>query len=104
MQDEKSQKQNREKAMRVLRARLFERAQAEQQAEQAADRRAQVGSGERAEKIRTYNFPEQRVTDHRIDLKVHNLPAVLDGELDELTEALASDEKARRLRDHAPDE
>ena len=97
MQDEKSQKQNREKAMRVLRARLFERAQAEQQAEEAADRRAQVGSGERAEKIRTYNFPEQRVTDHRIDLKVHNLPAVLDGDLDELTEALEADEKAHRL-------
>src|SRR6266516_1234878 len=104
VQDEKSQKQNREKAMRVLRARLFERAQAEQQAEVAADRRAQVGSGERAEKIRTYNFPEQRVTDHRIDLKVHNLPAVLDGELDELTEALEADEKARRLREHAEDE
>jgi peptide chain release factor 1 len=101
MQDEKSQKQNREKAMRVLRARLFDRAQAEQQAELAADRRAQVGSGERAEKIRTYNFPEQRVTDHRIDLKVHNLPAVLDGDLDELTEALQAEEKGRRLQDHS---
>jgi peptide chain release factor 1 len=103
MQDEKSQKQNREKAMRVLRARLFERAQAEQQAEEAADRRAQVGSGERAEKIRTYNFPEQRVTDHRIDLKVHNLPAVLDGALDELTEALQADEKGRRLQHQSED-
>ena len=103
MQDEKSQKQNREKAMRVLRARLFERAQAEQQAEEAADRRAQVGSGERAEKIRTYNFPEQRVTDHRIDLKVHNLPAVLDGDLDELTEALQADEKGRRLQHQSED-
>jgi peptide chain release factor 1 len=103
MQDEKSQKQNREKAMRVLRARLFDRAQAEQQAELAADRRA-VGSGERAEKIRTYNFPEQRVTDHRIDLKVHNLPAVLDGDLDELTEALQAEEKGRRLQDHSEDE
>jgi peptide chain release factor 1 len=104
MQDEKSQKQNREKAMRVLRARLFDRAQAEQQAELAADRRAQVGSGERAEKIRTYNFPEQRVTDHRIDLKVHNLPAVLDGGLDELTEALQAEEKGRRLQDHPANE
>ena len=104
MQDEKSQKQNREKAMRVLRARLFDRAQAEQQAELAADRRAQVGSGERAEKIRTYNFPEQRVTDHRIDLKVHNLPAVLDGDLDELTEALQAEEKGRRLEEHSEDE
>jgi peptide chain release factor 1 len=103
MQDEKSQKQNREKAMRVLRARLLQQAQAEQQAEQAADRRAQVGSGERAEKIRTYNFPEQRVTDHRIDLKVHNLPAVLDGDLDELTEALEADEKARRLQHQSED-
>jgi peptide chain release factor 1 len=104
MQDEKSQKQNREKAMRVLRARLFERAQAEQQAEEAADRRAQVGSGERAEKIRTYNFPEQRVTDHRIDLKVHNLAAVLDGDLDELTEALEADERARRLQHQSADQ
>src|SRR2546421_9433251 len=104
MQDEKSQKQNREKAMRGLRARLFEQAQAEQQAEQAADRRAEVGSGERAEKIRTYNFPEQRVTDHRIELKVHNLPAVLDGDLEELTEALRADEKARRLRGQSEEE
>ena len=104
MQDEKSQKQNREKAMRVLRARLFDQAQAEQQAELAADRRAQVGTGERAEKIRTYNFPEQRVTDHRIELKVHNLPAVLDGDLEELTEALRADEKARRLRGQSEEE
>jgi peptide chain release factor 1 len=101
MQDEKSQKQNREKAMRVLRARLLAQAQAEQQAELAADRRAQVGSGERAEKIRTYNFPEQRVTDHRVDLKVHNLPAVLDGDLDGLTEALQAEERARRLREQS---
>src|SRR2546429_1355902 len=103
MQDEKSQKQNREKAMRVLRARLFDRAQAEQQAELAADRRAQVGSGERAEKIRTYNFPDRRVKDHRIDLKVHNLAAVLDGQLDELTEALQADEKGRRLQHQSED-
>ena len=97
MQDEKSQLQNREKAMRVLRARLFERALAEQQAELAADRRAQVGTGERAEKIRTYNFPQGRVTDHRIKHTVHNHEAVLAGDLDEFTELLQSDEKRRRL-------
>jgi len=101
MQDEKSQLQNREKAMRVLRARLYERALAEQQAELAATRLAQVGSGERAEKIRTYNFPQGRVTDHRIKLTVHNLEAVLGGELDELTEALQDDEKRRRLEAQA---
>jgi peptide chain release factor 1 len=97
MQDEKSQLQNREKALRVLRARLYERALAEQQAELAADRRAQVGTGERAEKVRTYNFPQGRVTDHRVKLTVHNLDAVLAGELDELTAALEADEKRRRL-------
>ena len=97
MQDEKSQLQNREKALRVLRARLYERALAEQQAELAADRRSQVGSGDRAEKIRTYNYGERRVTDHRIKLTTHNLDAVLEGELEELTQALQSDEKRRRL-------
>ena len=97
MQDEKSQLQNREKALRVLRARLYERALAEQQAELAADRRSQVGSGDRAEKIRTYNYAERRVTDHRIKLTQHNLDAVLAGELDDFTEALQSDEKRRRL-------
>ena len=101
MQDEKSQLQNRDKAMRVLRARLYERALAEQQAELAATRLAQVGSGERAEKIRTYNFPQGRVTDHRIKLTVHNLEAVLGGELEELTEALQDDEKRRRLEAQA---
>jgi peptide chain release factor 1 len=98
MQDEKSQLQNREKALRVLRARLYERAIAEQQAELAADRRSQVGTGDRAEKIRTYNYGERRVTDHRIKLTVHNLDQVLEGELDELTAALAADEKRRRLQ------
>ncbi len=97
MQDEKSQLQNREKALRVLRARLYERALAEQQAELAADRRAQVGTGDRAEKIRTYNYGERRVTDHRIKLTAHNLDAVLEGELDEFTQALQSDEKRRGL-------
>ena len=101
MQDEKSQLQNREKALRVLRARLYERALAEQQAELAADRRAQVGTGDRAEKIRTYNYGERRVTDHRIKLTTHNLDQVLEGELDEFTDALQSDEKRRRLEDQA---
>src|SRR4051795_13718822 len=80
MQDEKSQLQNRERAMKVLRARLYEAKLAEQQAELAAERKAQVGTGERAEKIRTYNFPERRVTDHRVKLTVHNLDQVLGGE------------------------
>jgi peptide chain release factor 1 len=101
MQDEKSQLQNREKALRVLRARLYERALAEQQAELAADRRSQVGTGDRAEKIRTYNYGERRVTDHRIKLTVHNLDQVLEGELEELTAALQADEKRRRLEAQA---
>jgi len=101
MQDEKSQLQNREKALRVLRARLYDRALAEQQAELAADRRSQVGSGDRAEKIRTYNFGERRVTDHRIKLTAHNLDAVLAGDLDEFTDALVADDKRRRLVEQA---
>ena len=101
MQDEKSQLQNREKAMRVLRARLYEAALAEQQAAQGAERRAQVGTGDRAEKIRTYNYGERRVTDHRIKHTAHNLDAVLEGELDEFTGALMNDEKRRRLEEQA---
>jgi peptide chain release factor 1 len=97
MQDEKSQLQNREKAMRVLRARIYERALGEQRAEIAADRRAQVGTGERSEKIRTYNFPQGRVTDHRIKLTTHNLDQVLGGDLREFTDALAAEEKRARL-------
>ena len=97
MQDEKSQLQNRERAMRVLRARLLERKLAEQQAELAADRRSQVGTGDRAEKIRTYNFPQDRVTDHRIKVTLSNLDAILAGNLGELTAALQDDEKRRRL-------
>ncbi len=101
MQDEKSQLQNRERAMRVLRARLYERALAEQQAEIGASRLAQVGTGDRAGKIRTYNYGEKRVKDHRINLLVHNLEAILMGELDELTAALQDDEKRRRLEEKA---
>jgi peptide chain release factor 1 len=98
MQDEKSQLQNRERAMRVLRARLYERAMAEQQAAVAASRSAQVGKGDRAEKIRTYNYGERRVKDHRINLLSHNLDGILMGELDEMTAALQDDEKRRRLK------
>jgi len=99
MQDEKSQLQNREKAMRVLRARLYEQAMAEQQAALAADRKSQVGTGERAEKIRTYNFPQDRVTDHRVKVTKNGLPAILAGELDDFTAALEADEKRRRLEE-----
>jgi peptide chain release factor 1 len=101
MQDEKSQLQNRERAMRVLRARLYERALAEQQAAMAATRQAQVGTGDRAEKIRTYNYREKRVKDHRVNLLLHNLDQILMGELDELTAALQDDEKRRRLEQQA---
>jgi peptide chain release factor 1 len=97
MQDEKSQLQNREKAMRVLRARLLEREIEAQHAEVAAQRLAQVGSGRRAEKIRTYNFPQDRVTDHRVGLTKGNLPGVLAGELEDFTTALEAEEKRRQL-------
>jgi peptide chain release factor 1 len=101
MQDEKSQLQNRERALRVLRARLYEHALSEQQAGQAADRRAQVGSGERSEKVRTYNYPQGRVTDHRIKLTAHNLEGVLEGALGEFTDELAADERRRKLEAQA---
>ncbi len=97
MQDEKSQLQNKERAMRVLRARLYERELAEQQAKLASERKAQVGSGERSEKIRTYNFPQGRVTDHRIKHTSHNLEGVLAGQLGEFTDALSAEEKRQRL-------
>ncbi len=97
MQDEKSQLQNKDKAMRVLRARLYERELALQRAELDATRNAQIGGGERAEKIRTYNFPENRLTDHRVKLTVHQLDRILQGELDEFTEALVTDDRRRAL-------
>ena len=97
MQDEKSQLQNRVKALRVLRARLYEQERARQQAEADAARRSQIGSGERAEKIRTYNFPENRVTDHRIKVTLHKLDQVLEGDVDDLTESLAAEERRRAL-------
>jgi peptide chain release factor 1 len=101
MQDEKSQLQNREKAMRVLRARLYERALAEQRAEIDSERRAQVGSGERSEKIRTYNYPQGRVTDHRVKLTSHDLEGVLGGNLREFSDALTAEERRRRLEAQA---
>jgi peptide chain release factor 1 len=97
MQDEKSQLQNRQKAMRVLRARLYEAERARQQAELSAQRRSQIGTGERAEKIRTYNFPESRITDHRVKLTVHRLDQALEGALDEFTEALQSEDRRQAL-------
>jgi peptide chain release factor 1 len=97
MQDERSQLQNRDKAMRVLRARLFEAERERQAAKQAAARSAQVGTGARAEKIRTYNFPENRVTDHRIKLTTYRLDQILQGDLDDYTDALTADERRRAL-------
>lgn len=94
----KSQHQNRVQAMKILKARLYERARAEKDAARAADRAAQVGSGDRSERIRTYNFPQGRVTDHRINLTLYNLPDVIEGRaLDEIVDALSADDQARRL-------
>ncbi len=96
-QDERSQLQNRLRAMSILKARLYEMEEAKRRAEIEATRRSQVGTGERSEKIRTYNYPQSRVTDHRINLSLYNLPAVLDGELDPFIEELATREEAERL-------
>jgi peptide chain release factor 1 len=100
-QDERSQLQNKERAMKILRARLYEAERERAEAEEAARRAAQIGSGERSEKIRTYNFPQNRVTDHRIGLTVHHLDAVLAGDLHEFTEALQAEERRRKLADAA---
>lgn len=98
-QDEKSQIQNRAKALRVLKARLLEVQEAERDAERAAKRRSQIGSGDRSEKIRTYNFPQGRVTDHRIGLTVHRLQNILDGDLDLVLDPLIEHVQAKRLRE-----
>jgi peptide chain release factor 1 len=98
-QDQKSQLQNKLKAMEVLRARLLDRMIAEQEAARSRDRRAMVGTGDRSAKIRTYNFPQSRVTDHRINLSVHNLQEVLDGKLDELVDALRMASRQEQLGD-----
>jgi len=97
-QDEKSQLKNKEKAMKVLRARLQDLAQQQQADAVAADRKSQVGSGDRSERIRTYNFPQGRVTDHRIGLTLHKIDAILDGDLDELLNALITADQAERLK------
>ena len=100
-QDEKSQHKNKAKAMKVLRARLYEREREIRDAERAAQRKGQVGSGDRSERIRTYNFPQGRVTDHRINLTLHKLDRVMDGDLDELMDALITEDQARRLAEIA---
>lgn len=99
-QDERSQHKNKEKAMRVLRTRLLEQKQAEQQSAIAADRHQQVGTGDRSERIRTYNFPQGRVTDHRIGLTLYKLDAVMNGELSELIDALITADRAEKLREN----
>ncbi len=98
-QDERSQLRNRQKAMAVLRSRLLDMETSKQQQEMSSMRRSQVGSGERSEKIRTYNFPQDRLSDHRIGLTLHSLPRIMQGELDEMIDALASDEQAKLLQE-----
>jgi peptide chain release factor 1 len=98
-QEERSQLQNKERALRILRARLLRRAQEQQRAEIAAQRKGQVGTGERSEKIRTYNFPQNRVTDHRIGVTLHKLPSILEGDLDDLIEPLIARERAELISD-----
>jgi peptide chain release factor 1 len=98
MQDEKSQHKNKDKAMKVLRARLFERMQEEQQQKVASTRKSMVGSGDRSERIRTYNFPQNRITDHRVGLTLHRLDGVLEGDLDEIIDTLNTTDQAERLK------
>jgi peptide chain release factor 1 len=96
-QDERSQLQNKLRALSILRARLYEMEEAKRSAEIESDRRSQVGTGERSEKIRTYNYPQNRVTDHRIGVSSYNLPAVMDGGIDEFIEELSTRAEADRL-------
>jgi peptide chain release factor 1 len=97
-QDERSQLKNREKAMKILKSRLLEKEREKQEAAQAQERRSQVGTGERSEKIRTYNFPQSRVTDHRVGLSVYQLDAVMDGDIDQFIDALTAKDNAERLQ------
>ncbi len=103
-QDEKSQHKNKASAMKVLRARLYEKVQAEREAELSQQRRQQIKSGDRSDKIRTYNFPQNRVTDHRINLSLHRLEGILNGDLDELVEKLSEWERKRKLKSDRPGE
>jgi len=96
-QDERSQFKNKDKAMRVLRSRLYEIEQAKQDAQVAADRRSQVGTGDRSERIRTYNYPQGRVTDHRIGLTLYRLDDILNGDIDEVIDALVAADRAAKL-------
>jgi len=98
VQDERSQTQNRLRAMAVLRSRLYEMEQSKAQAEMSQQKRDQIGTGDRSEKIRTYNFPQNRVTDHRIGMDLYRLPAILDGDLDEFIDELSQREQAERLQ------
>lgn len=97
-QDERSQHKNRERAMKILRARLYEQEQEKLRSQVAADRRAQVGTGDRSERIRTYNFPQGRVTDHRIGLTLYRIESIMNGDLDELVEALITADRAEKLK------
>ena len=99
-QDEKSQIKNRAKALRVLKARLFELEESKKQAERAEARKSQVGSGDRSERIRTYNFPQNRLTDHRINLTLYKLDMIMEGSLDETLEALKMSAREQALKDH----
>ncbi|MCL2015138.1 MAG: peptide chain release factor 1 [Defluviitaleaceae bacterium] len=96
-QDEKSQLKNKDKAMKILRAKLYDLEQSKQQAQQSAERKSQVGTGDRSERIRTYNYPQSRVTDHRISLTLHKLEAVLNGSLDEILDNLVTEDQAKKL-------
>ena len=97
-QDSRSQIKNKEKAMKVLRSRLYDLELASQEEERAQERKSQVGSGDRSERIRTYNFPQNRVTDHRINLTLHKLQLILEGDLDELTDTLNTHYQAEKLK------
>ena len=97
-QDERSQHKNRDRAMKILRTKLYEMQQQALDKERASERRSQVGSGDRSERVRTYNYPQGRVTDHRIGLTLHRLDAVLDGDLDEIIDALIAADQAEKLR------